>query len=244
MSESQATTSVLGSCASDGRGRMTAGPAAAAAAAPPVTFRNDRRSMRALIESLLAACGLVLDRLGPEKDVLGAIQIVLVELADQLLAGRRREILRVLVGVADLDPLDVAPARVGGAVDRPLDAVGAVADDARQGPGHAVVVLAEPPLVVLVPDARLQGRDDVTHAHRSPPYPRRVSPRPPARSSRPGRRRAECGRGPPPRRSRPPARCPARRRARRAAPRSSRRARPRAPSGPRLPAGSGGDCRA
>src|SRR5438034_8427585 len=165
MSESQAATSVLGSCASDGRGRATAGPVARSAAAPPVTFRKDRRS-RFIDQNLLAAYGLVLDRLWREEDVPGAVEVPLVELADQLLAGRRREVLGVLVDVADLDPLDVIPARVGRAVDGPLDAVGAVADDAGQGLGHAVVVLTQPLLVVLGPDVRLQGRDDVSHGHR------------------------------------------------------------------------------
>src|SRR5882724_226067 len=185
MSVSQATTSVRLSCASERRGRK---PAAPSAATPTVPFRNDRRSMRGLMLGLLS--GSLLDRLRREEDVLRTLQVVLVELTEQLLTGRGGEILLVLVHVADLDPLDVVPARGLGAVDGPLDAMRGVAGDAGQRLRDLVVVLAQPSLVGggLVP--LLQRRDDVAHFHRrsSSPAPlaiqrRRVRSSPAGRPS-------------------------------------------------------------
>src|SRR5439155_1635558 len=104
MSVSQATTSVRLSCASLRTGRT---PALPRAAAPAEILRNDRRSM-------LTRASLVFDRFGGEEDGLGAVAIVLVQLADQLLPHRRRDVLLVLTHVADLDALDVAPRSPGG----------------------------------------------------------------------------------------------------------------------------------
>src|SRR3990172_3099799 len=166
MSVSHATTRVRLSCASDRSGGNAAPPSAAA---PAVTFRNDRRSIRLLMLGLLFASGLLIDRLRPEEDVLWPLQVVAVELADQLLPRRRGEVLLVLLGVADLDPLDVVPARVLGAVDRPLDTVRLVADDAGQRLRHLVVVLAQPRLIGGGVRPLLQRRDHVSHLHRALP---------------------------------------------------------------------------
>src|SRR5712692_8611033 len=168
MSVSHATTRVRLSWASDRRGGNAAPPSAAA---PAVTFRNDRRSIRLLMLGLLRASGLLIDRLRPEEDILRPLQVVLVELVEQLLSRRRGEVLLVLLGVADLDPLDVVPARVLGPVDRPLDPVRRVADDARQRLRHPVVVLAQPLLVGGGVDPLLQGRDHVPHLHRARSFP-------------------------------------------------------------------------
>src|SRR5437879_8674613 len=161
MSVSQATTSVRLSCAWERRGRK---PAAPIAATPTVPFRNDRRFMRRLMLGLLP--GSLLDRLRGEEDVLRALQVVLVELTEQLLTGWGGEILLVLLHVADLDPLDVVPARGLGAVDGSLDAMRLVAGDAGQRLRHFVVVLAQPFLVGGGLDPPLQRRDDVAHFHR------------------------------------------------------------------------------
>src|SRR6185503_19086092 len=107
----------------------------------------------------------VRDLFGPEKDVLRPIEVGVVELANQLLACRGRHVPLVLLDVADLDPLDVAPARRLGAGDRPFDAMRAVARDAGQRPRHSVVVLDQPLLVVLALDARLERRDHVPNRH-------------------------------------------------------------------------------
>src|SRR5262249_4652574 len=88
--------------------------------------------------------GLVVDRFRQEEDVLRPLEVALVELADQLLSRRGGEVLLILLGVANLDPLDVVPARILGPVDGPLDPVGGVARDARQGLRHLVIVLAHP----------------------------------------------------------------------------------------------------
>src|SRR5438128_4154597 len=127
MSVSQATTSVRLSCAWERRGRK---PAAPIAATPTVPFRNDRRSMRGLMRGLLS--GSLLDRLRREEDVLRALQVILVELTEQLLTGRGGEILLVQLHVADLDPLDVVPARGLGAVDGCLETMRRVAVDGCQ----------------------------------------------------------------------------------------------------------------
>src|SRR5204863_365840 len=111
MSVSQATTSVRLSCACERRGRK---PAAPIAATPTVPFRNDRRSMRGLMLALLS--GSLPDRLRREEDVLRAFEVILVELTEQFLAGRGGQIFLVLLHVADLDALDVVPARGLGAV--------------------------------------------------------------------------------------------------------------------------------
>src|SRR3989449_9189702 len=161
MSVSQATTSVRLSCAWERRGRK---PAAPIAATPTVPFRNDRRFMRRLMLGLLP--GSLLDRLRGEEDVLRALQVVLVELTEQLLTGWGGEILLVLLHVADLDPLDVVPARGLGAVDESLDAMRGVAGDAGQRLRHLVVVLAQPSLVGGGLDPLLQRRDDVAYFHR------------------------------------------------------------------------------
>src|SRR3990167_382768 len=166
MSVSHATTRVRLSCASDRSGANAAPPSAAA---PAVTFRNDRRSIRLLMLGLLLASGLLIDRLRPEEDVLWPLQVVAVELADQLLPRRRGEVLLVLLGVADLDPLDVVPARVLGAVDRPFDTVRRVADDAGQCLCHLVVVFAQPLLIGGGVGPLLQRRDHVPHLHRTLP---------------------------------------------------------------------------
>src|SRR2546425_685544 len=168
MSVSQATTSVRLSCACERRGRT---PAAPIAATPTVPFRNDRRSMRGLMLALLS--GSLLDRLRREEDVLRAFEVILVELTEQFLAGRGGQILLVLLHVADLDALDVVPARGLGAVDGPLDAMRGVAGDARQRLRDPVVVLAQPSLVGGWVDPPLQRRDDVAHFHRRPPRLRR-----------------------------------------------------------------------
>src|SRR3989442_10805601 len=164
MSVSQATTSVRLSCACERRGRT---PAAPIVATPTVPFRNDRRSMRGLMLDLLS--GSLLDRLRREEDVLRAFEVILVELTEQFLAGRGGQILLVLLHVADLDALDVVPARGLGAVDGPLDAMRGVAGDARQRLRDPVVVLAQPSLVGGWVDPPLQRRDDVAHFHRRPP---------------------------------------------------------------------------
>src|SRR6266508_3377346 len=184
MSVSHATPRVRLSCASDRSGGKAAPPSAAA---PAVIFRNDRRSIRLLMLGLLPASGLLIDRLRPEEDVLRPLQVVLVELADQLLPGRRGEVLLVLLGVADLDPLDVVPARVLGTVDRPLDPVRLVADDARQRLRHLVVVLAQPLLIRGGIDSVLQRRDHVPHLHRTLSLPH-----PPATGSKQSRRSPSC----------------------------------------------------
>src|SRR5437773_1942250 len=168
MSVSQATTSVRLSCACERRGRK---PAAPIAATPTVPFRNDRRSMRGLMLALLS--GSLLDRLRREEDVLRAFEVILVELTEQFLAGRGGQILLVLLHVADLDALDVVPARGLGAVDGPLDAMRGVAGDAWQRLRDPVVVLAQPSLVGGWVDPPLQRRDDVAHFHRRPPRLRR-----------------------------------------------------------------------
>src|SRR5437762_2482961 len=156
MSVSQATTSVRLSCASLRTGRT---PALARAAAPAEILRNDRRSM-------LTRASLVFDRFGGEEDGLGAVAIVLVQLADQLLPHRRRDVLLVLTHVADLNALDVAPRRPGGrVVDRPLDAERPVADDARQRLGHSIVVLAQPLFVRGWLHAGLQRVDHEADRH-------------------------------------------------------------------------------
>src|SRR6266545_5308855 len=156
MSVSHATTRVRLSCAWD---RSVGKEAPPSAAAPAVTFRNDRRSIRLLMLGLQSVAGSRFDRLRPEEDVLRPLQVVLVELAEQLLSRRRGEVLLVLLDVADLDALDVVPARVLGAVDRPLDPVRLVADDARQRLRHLVVVLAQPLLIRGGIDSVLQRRD-------------------------------------------------------------------------------------
>src|SRR5499425_3647889 len=163
MSVSHATTSVRLSCASEPTGRKAAPPSAAA---PAVAFRNDRRSIRLLMLGVLLVSGSFRNRLGPEEDVLRPLEVVLVELAQQLLSRRRGEVLLVLIDVADLDPLDVVPARALGAVDGSLDAMRGVALDAGQRLCHTVVVLAEPLLVSGRVDARLERRDHVPHLHR------------------------------------------------------------------------------
>src|SRR3989304_3054434 len=129
MSVSHATTRVRLSCASDRSGANAAPPSAAA---PAVTFRNDRRSIRLLMLGLLFASGLLIDRLRPEEDVLWSLQVGVVELAEQLLPRPRGPALRVLLGFGGPDPLAQAPARVLGAVARPLDTVRLVAEDAAQ----------------------------------------------------------------------------------------------------------------
>src|SRR6516165_6371606 len=107
------------------------------------------------------------DHLGPEENILGPLQVAVVELANELLARRRRQVLRVLILVADLDALDVMPSGLRGAVDRPLDTVGAVADDRRKCPRDTVVVLAQPPLVLFGLDSGLQRGDHVADRHDS-----------------------------------------------------------------------------
>src|SRR5581483_1917932 len=174
MSVSQATTSVRASCAAVRGGRTTG---AASAAPPAVTFKNDRRSMRLVMPASFRS---LLDGLGGEEDGLRAVAVVLVQLADELLACRGGDVLLVLRQVADLDALDVAPLRTrGGIVDGPLDPEGLVADDAGQCPGHPVVVLSQPPLVGGGIHPGLEGVDDVAHDHGVSPPIRR----PPARSS-------------------------------------------------------------
>src|SRR2546427_6640307 len=168
MSVSHATTRVRLSWASDRRGENAAPPSAAA---PAVTFRNDRRSIRLLMLGLLRASGSLIDRLRPEEDILRPLQIVLVELVDQLLPRRRGEVLLVLLGVANLDPLDVVPARVLGPVDGSLDPVRRVADDAGQRLRHLVVVLAQPLLIGGGVNPLLQRRDHIPHFHRTLPHP-------------------------------------------------------------------------
>src|SRR5262249_47607779 len=210
MSVSHATTSVRLSCASERTGRKAAPPSAAA---PAVAFRNDRRSIRLLMLGVLLVSGSFRNRLGPEEDVLRPLEVVLVELAQQLLPCRRGEVLLVLIDVLDLDPLDVVPARALGAVDGPLDPMRRVALDAGQRIRHAVVVLAQPLLVGSGVDALLERRDHVPHLHRGLPF---ISRRRRVRSSPAGRPPA--GRGPAHTRycSRRPAKCRARLRARRA----------------------------
>src|SRR5690242_1552711 len=171
MSESHATTSVFLSCAAARR------PAASAAAPTPAVTRKSRR----LTPDPMCASS-VRNLFGPEKDVLRSLQVVPVELTHQLLARGRRDVPLILVHVADLDPLDVAPARRLGAVDGPFDAMGAIAHDAGQRSRHHVVVLPQPALVVLALDARLQCRDHVPYRH-GPFSPRRL-PAPPARGSK------------------------------------------------------------
>src|SRR5213594_4699278 len=112
---------------------------------------------------------------------------MLVELAEQLLSRRRGEVLLVLVDVADLDALDVVPARVLGPVDRSLDPVRRVAEDARQRLRHPVVVLAQPLLVGRGVDPFLQRRDHVPHLHRAPSLPH-----PPATGSKQSSRSPSC----------------------------------------------------
>src|SRR5437016_8336604 len=172
MSVSQATTSVRLSCASLRTGRT---PALPRAAAPAEILRNDRRSM-------LTRASLVFDRFGGEEDGLGAVAVVLVQLADQLLPRRRRDVLLVLTHVADLDALDVAPRRAGGrVVDGPLDAERPVADNARQRLGHPIVVLTQPRFVRGRLHAGLQRVDHEADRHAA-------SPRPPATGSKQSRR--------------------------------------------------------
>src|SRR5262249_19819843 len=166
MSVSHATTSVRLSCASERTGRKATPPSAAAAA---VAFRNDRRSIRLLMLVSSLVSGSFRNRLGPEEDVLRPLEIVLVELTQQLLSRRRGEGLLVLIDVADLDPLDVVPARALGAVDGSLDAMRSVADDTGQRFCHPVVVLAEPLLVRSGVDTLLERRDHVPHLHRGLP---------------------------------------------------------------------------
>src|SRR5262245_26939129 len=172
MSESHATTSVFLSCAA---ARL---PAVSAAAPTPALTRKSRRLTRAPI----VRASSVRDLFGPEKDVLRPLQVRAVELPHQLLPRGRRDVLLVLVHVADLDALDVAPAGGLGPVDRALDAVGAVAHDAGQRPRHLVVVLHQPALVVLARDARLERSDHIAYRHG--PASRVARPAPPARGSK------------------------------------------------------------
>src|SRR5439155_11105933 len=173
MSVSQATTSVRLSCAAPRTGRK---PALPRAAAPAEILRNDRRSM-------LTCASLIFDRFGGEEDGLGAVAVALVQLADQLLPRRRRDVLLVLTHAADLDALDVAPRRPGGrVVDGSLDAERPVADDARQRLGHPIVVLAQPRFVRGRLHAGLQRVDHEADRHAVSP------PRPPATGSKQSRR--------------------------------------------------------
>src|SRR6478752_2841145 len=155
MSESHATTSVFLSCA------VARLPAASAAAPTPAVTRKSRRLTRAP----MCVPPSVRDLFGPEKDVLRALQVRAVELPHQLLPRGRRDVLLVLLRVADLDPLDVVPARGLGPVDRALDTVGAIAHDAGQRPRHLVVVVHEPALVVLGLHARLERGDHIAYRH-------------------------------------------------------------------------------
>src|SRR6266478_6776232 len=232
MSESHATTSVFLSCAAARR------PAASPAAPIPAVTRKSRRFMSA---------PSVRDLFGPEKDVLRPLQIVPVELAHQLLARGGRDVPLILVHVTDLDPLDVAPARRLGAVDGPLDAMGAIAHDAGQRSRHHVVVLPQPALVVLALDARLERRDHVPYRHR-PSLRLRLTARRPRR--RPGVRSSRARRpAPAPRPARRPpgyarrATYPGRHRARRGPLRSWSRHGGRGWSGSPPRAGSVGACR-
>src|SRR6478752_1440414 len=172
MSESHATTSVFLSCA------VARLPAASAAAPTPAVTRKSRRLTRAP----MCVPPSVRDLFGPEKDVLRALQVRAVELPHQLLPRGRRDVLLVLLRVADLDPLDVVPARGLGPVDRALDTVGAIAHDAGQRPRHLVVVVHEPALVVLGLHARLERGDHIAYRHG--PASRVARPAPPARGSK------------------------------------------------------------
>src|SRR5262249_44006875 len=109
--------------------------------------------------------GSPVDRLAPEENVLRPLQIIRVELPDELLPRGRGDVPLVLLDVADLDPLDVVPARLLGAGDGPLDPIGRVTDDAGQRPRDAVVVLTHPLLVGGGVDALLERRDHVPHLH-------------------------------------------------------------------------------
>src|SRR5215468_4241334 len=108
--------------------------------------------------SRVCVSGLLVDGFRQEEDVLRPLEVALVELADQLLPRRRGEVLLILLGVANLDPLDVVPARILGPIDRSLDPMRRVAHDARQPLRHLVVVLAHPLLIGRGIHALLQRR--------------------------------------------------------------------------------------
>src|SRR5947199_2613704 len=93
MSFAHATTRMRLSCAWGRSARKGAPPSAAA---PAVTFRNDRRSIRLRMLGPQSAARSPFDRLRPEEDVFRPLQVVLVELAEQLLSRRRGEVLLVL----------------------------------------------------------------------------------------------------------------------------------------------------
>src|SRR5215472_5676387 len=163
MSVSHATTSVRLSWASARRWGLRAAPPTAA---PADTLRNERRFMGRAMR--VSSSRSFIDRLRPKEDVLRPLQVIVVELADQLLPGWRGDVLLVLLDVTHLDLLDVVPARALGAGDRSFDPMRRVADDARQRLRHLVIVLAQPLLVGGGIDASLERRDHVPHLHRSP----------------------------------------------------------------------------
>src|SRR5215471_11331934 len=137
--------------------------------APPLISATFPSSL--MWPSPVRGSGLLVDGFRQEEDVLRPLEIALVELADQLLPRRRGEVLLILLGVANLDPLDVVPARILGPVNGALDPVRGVARDARQTLGHLVVVLAHPLLVGRGVHPLLQRRDHVPHFHRRLPHP-------------------------------------------------------------------------
>ena len=57
-----------------------------------------------------------------EVNRLAAVAVIVVQLAEQLRARRRAEVLLVLREIANLDALDVAPVRSGGALAMAPDA--------------------------------------------------------------------------------------------------------------------------
>src|SRR5215472_8242078 len=153
MSVSHATTSVRLSWASARRWGLRAAPPTAA---PADTLRNERRFMGRAMR--VSSSRSFIDRLRPKEDVLRPLQVIVVELADQLLPGWRGDVLLVLLDVTHLDLLDVVPARALGAGDRSFDPMRRVADDARQRLRHLVIVLAQPLLVDGGIDASLERR--------------------------------------------------------------------------------------
>src|SRR5215469_11407520 len=140
--------------------------------APPRAAADQRDfPFESHVPSPVCVSGLLVDGFRQEEDVLRPLEIALVELADQLLPRRRGEVFLILLGVANLDPLDVVPARILGPVNGALDPVRGVARDARQTLGHLVVVLAHPLLVGRGIHPLLQRRDHVPHFHRRLPHP-------------------------------------------------------------------------
>src|SRR5215470_7981832 len=137
--------------------------------APPLISATFPSSL--MCPSPVRASGLLVDRFRQEEDVLRPLEVAFVKLADQLLPRRGGEVLLILLGVVDLDPLDVVPARILGPIDGPLDPVRGVARDARQGLRHLVIVLAYPLLVGGRIHSLLQRRDHIPHFHCTLPHP-------------------------------------------------------------------------